>query len=63
MNNEVILKIEGLSKSFPGVKALKVKDISKKSVINNVSFTAFSDEVLGITGVSQKEIMQTILEE
>lgn len=51
MNNEVILKIEGLSKSFPGVKALKVKDISKKSVINNVSFTAYSDEVLGITGL------------
>jgi len=63
MNNEVILKIEGLSKSFPGVKALRIENINKKSVINNVSFTAYSDEVLGITGVSQKEIMQTILEE
>lgn len=63
MNNEVILKIEGLSKSFLGVKALKVENINKKSVVNNVSFTEYSDKVLGITEVSQKEIMQTIFKE
>lgn len=39
MNNEVILKIEGLSKSFPGVKALRVENINKKSVINNGEFS------------------------
>ena len=32
-------------------EALRVKDISKKGVISNISFTAYSGEVLGITGL------------
>lgn len=45
-NLSITLKKKGERK-----EALRVKNISKKDVINNVSFTAYSGEVLGITGL------------
>lgn len=51
-SSSTILKVEGLSKSFPVLKGILRREVARIHAVNNVNFTVNAQETLGIVGES-----------